>query len=222
VWQGTMSMAFDSAAHSPTGATPNPTAAREALEAGMSATPEAEPGIEVDFSDTAATSEPQLSPERWVANFKQRLLSETVMQSTLNNLNANLSVQLFSTPSALTDHLAAELQITGTPDNVHFTYSTTDREHADDLLQNLGHAIVGDQMSSGGDDRTARILQDAQRSAQPLRDDTNLYMAAIFLGQLAVGLLLTVVLRFHFARATPVLHSGAGGASMAVLAKPLG
>ena len=214
VWQATMAMSFDPA---PTATAPDPAAVRAAVEAGLPASPAAEPGVDTEVTLTEAAD---ASPTRWLNGFRQRLTSESVLQSTLDDLNGNLSVRLFDGTEALAERLATGLRVNGPPEAVQFTYLTTDREHADDLLQNLSHAVVGDQMQRH-DGRTARVIAAPLRSDQPVRDDTNLYMAAIFLAQIAVGLLLTVVLRLFFARATRVLHPGAGGPAMAVLSEPI-
>ena len=211
VWQGTMAMAFETTQ----AAAPEPPTTQEALEAGLPPGPVVEPGVE----SSNPASETELTPQQWMASFRQRLFSTAVMQATLDNLDANLDVRLFNTPDELATHLGNQLEITGTPKEVSFSYATTDRLHTDDLLENLGHAIVGDQLARGT--ATGTVLKEAQRSRQPVRDDTNLYMAAIFLAQIAAGLLLTVLLRVYFKRARRVLHPGAGGAAVAVLAQPI-
>ncbi len=211
VWQGTMAMAFKDTANPDVAA-----AEREALEAGLPAGPVVEPGVDALQSPAEP---PATTPREWIKAFKQRMLSKDVMQATLDNLDANLPERLFKSPTALASHLVFALQITGNPEHLVFTYSTTDRGHADDLLQHFAHAIVGDQMTRNG--RKPAMLQEAKRSSQPFRDDTNTYIVAIFLAQVVVGLLLVLPLWLFFRRATPVMYPGAGGAPMAVLAKPI-
>ena len=146
------------------------------------------------------------------------------MQATIKNFSED-GIPGYGNPSELADHFSQALTVEGSADRVEFIYQTADREHADQVLSALGKAVIAQQMdadrAAGLSQNTAVITEPAVRRASPVRDDTNLYMAAIFLGLIALGLILAIISRLFLSRSKRVMFPGAGGDSMAVLAQPI-
>lgn len=169
--------------------------------------------------------EPSLEPavaDAWLGQFRQLVTNPTVMNQTLNQLDQR-GIRLFTSPTQLSAHFAQTLDIQGSPARVELAYTSSEQEHVVGILDALGKAIVSHQMSidrAKGVSDSVKVLQNAQRNATAVQDDSLKYMGISFAAICGVALVLGLLIRVALGRSRRVMADAEDIPVLATLNKP--
>ena len=157
-----------------------------------------------------------------MAALSKIITSDAVLNETLNQMDQR-GVRLFTNAPQLRLHLQDHLTITGSAPRTELTYTSSDPESVEKVLQSLGQAVAARQMSldraAGLPDRV-QILQSAKRISQPLHDESLRY-AGICLGMICgLALLLGVVVRLILGRSRRLMDDPEAMPMLSTLDKP--
>lgn len=179
------------------------------------AAPEPSPALAIPTPGPADTN-------AWFSEFKQDLTSTTVMNETLNQLDQR-GIRLFTSPPQLATHFDEHLTVAGNPGRVELTYSSSQPEYVVGVLDALGKAVVAYQMSldraNGVADRMT-VLQNAERNAAAVQDDSLKYMAISFASIAGVALVLGLLIRVALGRSRRIMAEADDIPVLATLDKP--